>query len=489
MRPIIKKSEPEVVYTTPPIGQQMGQSMGQPIRGNGTKDWYQTFVQQTHRFAAHERHVHFEDSYEGKEEEESNLGSNCRQLSRSNGYMNGLNGSQNDYNNNIEGNDQTWDSRDTKESQNVFTFPKIESKNPIVSSLFNNLIQPMASNGLQELSYGQSQWNQQMNHIRSSLNNTLFGDSVWANGCQQNIFNRFFNQSEDEKTDPIHLLAKKIPKSAANYTWSGQLPRKLRTKNQVFSCKVFLGGIPYDLTDSDLHCTFAQFGHIQIQWPGKDIRSAIEGSAANKAGYVYIIFETYENVSALLASCTVSYRDMDSGCRWYYNISSRRQKAKEVQVIPFDIGDRFFMKPTFSGQMDNSRTVFVGALHGMLSADGLAKVMDDLFGGVIYASLDTDKSKYPLGSGRVIFDNQDSYLKAVSAAFVEIKSSRFKKRIQIDPYIENASICGICKIPQQSPIFCRDEFIYFCRECWTSHHSDPESEKHRPIIKTKSSKT
>jgi hypothetical protein len=41
--------------------------------------------------------------------------------------------------------------------------------------------------------------------------------------------------------------------------------------------------------------TFAQFGHIQIQWPGKDIKSAIDGAAANKAGYVYIIFEFITN--------------------------------------------------------------------------------------------------------------------------------------------------------------------------------------------------
>lgn len=123
----------------------------------------------------------------------------------------------------------------------------------------------------------------------------------------------------------------------------------------------------------------------------------------------------------------------------------------------------------------------------MLSADGLAKVMDDLFGGVVFAGLDTDKHKYPLGSGRVTFDNQDSYLKAISAAFVEIKSARFKKKIQIDPYIENEMMCSVCGIQQTSPIFCREDFLYFCGKCWEMNHSDPESAKHRPIIKNKPS--
>ena len=184
-----------------------------------------------------------------------------------------------------------------------------------------------------------------------------------------------------------------------------------------------------------------------MQWPGKDIKSAIDGALAQKAGYVYIIFESYDNVSALIANCQSAYQD--SMCRHFYTVSSRRCKGKEVQVIPFDIGDRFHMKGAFAGQMDHSKTVFVGALHGMITADGLAKVMEDLFGGVVFAGLDTDKYKYPLGSGRVAFDNHDSFYKAVSAAFVEVKCSLFRKKMQIDPYIEAETKCEICKDTKQ----------------------------------------
>ena len=51
-------------------------------------------------------------------------------------------------------------------------------------------------------------------------------------------------------------------------------------------------------------------------------------------------------------------------------------------------------------RLDPLTTVFVGALHGMINAEGLAIVFNDLFGGVVYAGLDTDKHKYPIGSGR-----------------------------------------------------------------------------------------
>ncbi len=43
--------------------------------------------------------------------------------------------------------------------------------------------------------------------------------------------------------------------------------------------------------------------------------------------------------------------------------------------------------------------------------------------------MDTDKYKYPIGSGRVTFNNNRSYMKAVSAAFIEIKTTKFTKKV------------------------------------------------------------
>ena len=41
-------------------------------------------------------------------------------------------------------------------------------------------------------------------------------------------------------------------------------------------------------------------------------------------------------------------------------------------------------------------------------------IFNELFGGVVYAGLDTDKHKYPIGSGRVTFNNPNSYMKVGS---------------------------------------------------------------------------
>lgn len=68
-------------------------------------------------------------------------------------------------------------------------------------------------------------------------------------------------------------------------------------------------------------------------------------------------------------------------------------------MIPWVLADSNFVRSP-SQRLDPSRTVFVGALHGMLNAEALAAILNDLFGGVVYAGIDTDKHKYPIGEAR-----------------------------------------------------------------------------------------
>ncbi len=61
-------------------------------------------------------------------------------------------------------------------------------------------------------------------------------------------------------------------------------------RNAALSCKVFLGGVPWDITESALFNAFKPFGTIRIEWPGKDNTSIPKG-------YLYVIFETEKQVS------------------------------------------------------------------------------------------------------------------------------------------------------------------------------------------------
>lgn len=74
-------------------------------------------------------------------------------------------------------------------------------------------------------------------------------------------------------------------------------------------------------------------------------------------------------------------------------------------------------------------------------------------------------------------------MKAVSAAFIEIRTSKFKKKFQVDPYLDDAT-CSVCTL-QQGPYFCRDLrcFNYFCRTCFQLKHGDEEYRSHRPLMR------
>ncbi|XP_055010809.1 cytoplasmic polyadenylation element-binding protein 1 isoform X4 [Boleophthalmus pectinirostris] len=283
-----------------------------------------------------------------------------------------------------------------------------------------------------------------------------------------------------EREARLHRQAAAV--NEATFTWSGQLPPR-NNKDPLYSCKVFLGGVPWDITESGLIATFSSYGPLSVEWPGKDgkhPRCPPKGNVAK--GYVYLIFENEKSVRALLRACSQDPFHPEDNREYYFKMSSRRMRCKDVQVIPWVISDSNYVRCP-AQRLDPSKTVFVGALHGMLNAEALASIMNDLFGGVMYAGIDTDKHKYPIGSGRVTFNNQQSYLKAVCAAFVEIKTPKFTKKVQIDPYLED-SMCQVC-LRQPGPFFCRDQacFKYYCRSCWHWQHSMDILSNHRPLMR------
>ena len=69
-------------------------------------------------------------------------------------------------------------------------------------------------------------------------------------------------------------------------------------------------------------------------------------------------------MKGLLMSCT--HDPMDAS-QYYFRVSSRRMRDKEVQVISWALSDSNSIRCP-SPRLDPSRTVFVGGLHGLINA-------------------------------------------------------------------------------------------------------------------------
>lgn len=275
--------------------------------------------------------------------------------------------------------------------------------------------------------------------------------------------------------------------SAANSvrTWNGVIPTRTTSKTVTYSQKVFLGGIPWETSEETLKHIFGRFGPgLRVEWPGKD-----PNFSTKPKGCVYIIFENEKQVRDLLASCQL-VRDRHLGSddgKFFFKFPFKNMKTKNVEVIPWNIADSNYVSS--SQILDPSKTIFVGALHGKLTAEGLALIMNDLFEGVVYAGIDTDKHKYPLGAGRVTFNNPQSYMKAIQTGYLLIKTPIFTKKVQIDPYLED-NLCSRCNI-HHGPYYCRELccFRYFCRVCWQLQHNDAQRAHHRPLTRNSKSQS
>uniref|UniRef100_A0A0M3I8M9 RRM domain-containing protein n=1 Tax=Ascaris lumbricoides TaxID=6252 RepID=A0A0M3I8M9_ASCLU len=255
--------------------------------------------------------------------------------------------------------------------------------------------------------------------------------------------------------------------------WSGEIPPRTYS-NPTFSSKVFVGGVPWDITEQTLLQAFRKYGKCKVEWPTKEVcpLPRMNGGVSQRTkatGYVYIVLEHESCVGRILRDCT---RECDSAGEWYFKITATHSDTPElrkVEIIPWVISDATYTANS-SVKLDWKKTVFVGALHGMITARVLHAIMTEVYGNVVSVTIDTDRHKYPIGSGRVTFSSRTSYFRAIDSAFLEIRTSKFSKRVQIDPFLED-SPCSLC-VRAHGSYFCRDRscFNYYCFQCWQMRH-------------------
>ncbi|KAM9847933.1 cytoplasmic polyadenylation element-binding protein 3 isoform 2-T2 [Aulostomus maculatus] len=246
-----------------------------------------------------------------------------------------------------------------------------------------------------------------------------------------------------------------------------------------YSRKVFVGGLPPDIDEDEITNSFRRYGHLVVDWPHK----AESKSYFPPKGYAFLLFQEETSVQALIDAC------IEEDGKLYLCVSSPTIKDKPVQIRPWNLSDSDFVMDG-SQPLDPRKTIFVGGVPRPLRAVELAMIMDRLYGGVCYAGIDTDPElKYPKGAGRVAFSNQQSYIAAISARFVQLQHNDIDKRVEVKPYVLDDQMCDECQgarcAGKFAPFFCANVTClqYYCEYCWASIHSRAGREFHKPLVK------
>ncbi|KAL7859212.1 hypothetical protein SRHO_G00143590 [Serrasalmus rhombeus] len=260
---------------------------------------------------------------------------------------------------------------------------------------------------------------------------------------------------------------------------SPNYPHQNGERIERFSRKVFVGGLPPDIDEDEITSSFRRFGHLVVDWPHK----AESKSYFPPKGYAFLLFQEESSVQALIEAC------LEEDGKLYLCVSSPTIKDKPVQIRPWNLSDSDYVMDG-SQPLDPRKTIFVGGVPRPLRAVELAMIMDRLYGGVCYAGIDTDPElKYPKGAGRVAFSNQQSYIAAISARFVQLQHGDIDKRVEVKPYVLDDQLCDECQGARCggkfAPFFCANVTClqYYCEFCWANIHSRAGREFHKPLVK------
>ncbi|XP_022648196.1 uncharacterized protein LOC111244911 isoform X2 [Varroa destructor] len=257
--------------------------------------------------------------------------------------------------------------------------------------------------------------------------------------------------------------------------------------NCSLATKVFLGGLPYDTTQMILMNLFSKWGVVTVQIP------PVRQNSCRRLSHAYLVFEEETHVRRLLSNCV----KREPGSYFFWVPSTKSRGGRFAQVIPWATQDNDWISPDMtthvganavassscSGPKQRNTCVFIGGVHGEVSAKGLQLIMAQLFGPVLHAGIDTDCHGYPSGSARVTFASQESFYRALRAGFVQLETARFSKLMQLDPFVDEVGRCATCEMA--TVLFCRHIAClkYFCAICFEDHRRQNPGNDHPPLTR------
>ncbi|XP_065201468.1 cytoplasmic polyadenylation element-binding protein 2-like [Planococcus citri] len=245
-----------------------------------------------------------------------------------------------------------------------------------------------------------------------------------------------------------------------------------------YSRKVFVGGLPLDITEEMVKDTFSRFGDLVVDWPYKEDTNSI----IPPKGFAFLLFEHNASVDALMQFCE---KRTDG---YYIRLSSAKIKNKNIQVRPWKLSGADHVFITDLSDLDERNTIFLGGVPRTVSAKELGLMLTRIFGNVSYVGIDTDSEYfYPKGAARVTFESRSSVISAVRKRFLMPTETKTRKMMEIKPYILDDQPCDECnaKVEKSPNLFCPEPecLTYYCEFCWTTKHASSDSSHHKPLIK------
>ncbi|CAJ0591769.1 unnamed protein product [Cylicocyclus nassatus] len=248
---------------------------------------------------------------------------------------------------------------------------------------------------------------------------------------------------------------------------NSQLPQGegyISEDHDSISRKVFVGGLPQDISKSSLLRKFSAYGRVRLDFPSEPThppRTRKIDRKLSTSGYVFLIYDTEAAVFNLLRDCTffegnyfLPFRE-DSLC------------LKYAQVRPWQLTSIAYI-PDMNAVIDPRLTVFIGGVPRPLTSGELAMLLERNYGPLLYCEIDVDPELfYPKGAARAVFASYSSYVRAIQNRFLHIPNVEFNKRtVEIKPYMMDDILCDEC-LKETSVHFCKSCMQYYCEACST----------------------
>ncbi|EPB78646.1 hypothetical protein ANCCEY_02284 [Ancylostoma ceylanicum] len=231
---------------------------------------------------------------------------------------------------------------------------------------------------------------------------------------------------------------------------------------QCISRKVFVGGLPQDISKSSLLQKFCAYGQVRLDFPSEPThppRTRKADRRLSTSGYVFLIYETEEAVFNLLKAC--SFRDGS----YFLPFHEDSMNVKLAQVRPWQLASITYI-PNIDAMIDTRLTVFIGGVPRPLTSGELAALLEQNYGPLLYCEIDVDPELfYPKGAARAVFASYSSYVKAIRSRYLHIPNVEFNKRtVEIKPYTMDEILCDEC-LEAAATHFCRVCMQYYCEAC------------------------